>query len=420
MKKIALMCLVLLFSVFIAGSWVNAKEVPKKLDRMNWSERNYQVLNQFITDYGKGGKFYDDKKAPYVVLDWDQTCAHFDVEEAVMRYQLVNLRYKMTKEQFKGLLKDEINGVTKLNEDYKNIALKDINEDLINDYNFLYDNFSGLGGGMSLEDIQKTPQYMDFLSKLPFLYDGYCETKGIEAVYGYPWVLYLLAGHTVDEVKALTKETIAYELGNKLSKQKWVTPENFPTKAGAVSYSYKTGLRVYPEMQDLIAAFEANGIDVFVVSASYKPVVEVFSGIGNFGYNVPSERVIAMELASSPDGKILPEYKPGWVQTQRQGKVEAINMVIKKNLGKNWDPLFSAADSDGDYEMSTGFPGMKLTLVWNRVKGGDIGKISKQAVDEKDSKTPRFILQGRNENTGIVIPSSESILIGKTEPLLLK
>ena len=160
---------------------------------------------------------------------------------------------------------------------------------------------------MSLEDIQKTPQYMDFLSKLPFLYDGYCETKGIEAVYGYPWVLYLLAGHTVDEVKALAKETIAYELGNKLSKQKWVTPENFQTKAGAVSYSYKTGLRVYPEMQDLIAAFEANGIDVFVVSASYKPVVEVFSGIGNFGYNVPAERVIAMELASSPDGKILPE-----------------------------------------------------------------------------------------------------------------
>jgi len=326
----------------------------------------------------------------------------------------------MTKEQFKGLLKDEINGVTQLNADYKNIVLKDINEDLTNDYNFLYDNFSGLGGNMSLEEIQKTPQYMDFLSKLPFLYDGYCETKGIEAVYGYPWVLYLLAGHTIDGVKALAKETIAYELGNKLSKQKWVTPENFQTKAGAVSYSYKTGLRVYPEMQDLISAFEANGIDVFVVSASYKPVVEAFSGIGNFGYNVPAERVIAMELASTPDGKILPEYKAGWVQTQRQGKVDAINMAIKKNLGKNWDPIFSAADSDGDYEMSTGFPGMKLTLIWNRLKGGDIGKISKQAVEEKDSKTPRFILQGRNENTGTVMPCPESILIGKTDPLLLK
>ena len=68
-------------------------------------------------------------------------------------------------------------------------------------------------------------------------------------------------------------------------------------------------------------------------------------------------------------------------------------MVIKKNLGKNWDPIFSAADSDGDYEMSTDFPGMKLTLAWNRVKGGDIGKIFKQTVEEKDSKTPDICLE---------------------------
>ena len=69
MKKIVRVCLVLFLSVFIAGSWVSAKEAPKKLDRMNWSERNYQVLNQFITDYGKGGKFYNAKKTRYVVLD---------------------------------------------------------------------------------------------------------------------------------------------------------------------------------------------------------------------------------------------------------------------------------------------------------------------------------------------------------------
>jgi hypothetical protein len=66
------------------------------------------------------------------------------------------------------------------------------------------------------------------------------------------------------------------------------------------------------------------------------------------------------------------------------------------------------------------YPDMKLTLVWNRLKGGDIGKLCKQAVAEKDSKTPRYILQGRNENTGVVMPCSESILIGKTEAKLLK
>ena len=219
--------------------------------------------------------------------------------------------------------------------------------------------------------------------------------------------------------KSLTKEAISYELGNHLSKQTLQSPAGFETNAGMVSYSYKTGLRVFPEMQDLIATFNEHGIEVFIVSASYKPVVEVFSGIGNYGYNVPSQNVIAMELALDNDGKILPEYKSGWVKTQRQGKVDAINQVIKSGLGKNWDPLFSAADSDGDYEMSTGFPDMKLTLIWNRVKGGDIGTLCQLAVDQMNNANPRYILQGRNENTGMVIPTSESILFGKTEPQLL-
>ena len=390
------------------------------LDRLNWSEKNYQVLNQMIRDYGIGGKFYNGNKAPYVVLDWDQTCAHFDVEEAVMRYQLVNLRFKMTREQFRNdVLKANINGVTKLSDAYKSVNLTDMNTDLINDYNYLYDNFLATGSTMTLSAIQATPQYNDFIAKIPFLYDGYCETSGIGAEYGYPWLLCLLAGHTINEVKLLAKEAINYELGNKLSKQTWQSPAGFPTSTGLISYTYKTGLRVFPEIQDLISTFKRNGIEVFIVSASYKPVVEVFSGIGNYGYDVPSDHVIAMELATAGDGKILPQYKEGWIITQRQGKVDAINRVIKQEMGKNHDPLFSAADSDGDYEMSTMFPDMKLTLIWNRVKGGDIGKLCKKAVDEANLSTPRYILQGRNENTGIVMPYPESILLGKTEPQLL-
>lgn len=389
------------------------------LDRMNWSERNYEVLNQLITDYGIYGKYYDQNKAPYVVLDWDQTCAHFDVGDACMRFQLFHLRFKMTKDEFAGIFEDEINGITQLPAQFLNIHFADINLDLKNDYNYLYDNYAGLNGTMTLEEIQLTPQYQDFITKVPFLYDGYNSTPGIGAEYGYPWLLYFFSGNTIDEAKSLIKEAITYELGNQLSKQTLHSPTGFPTNAGVVSYSYKSGLRVFPEMQNLIATFKEHGIEVFIVSASYKPIVEVFSGIGNYGYNVPSENVIAMELAIDNNGIILPEYKEGWVKTQRQGKVDGINQVIKSGLGKNWDPLFSAGDSDGDYEMSTSFPDMKLTLIWNRVKGGDIGTLCQQAVDEMNNANPRYILQGRNENTGMVIPTSESILFGKTEPQLL-
>ena len=405
-----------------AGESVLSEEARgRSLDTkgLNWSERNSRVLNQLMTDYGIGGQYYDGGKAPYVVLDWDQTCAYLDVEEAMMRYQLSYLRYKMTKDQFRNLLKDNINGVTQLSEDFQSIRLADINQDLIADYDFLYDNFSGLGGAMTIEAVRETPQYRDFIAKVPFLYAGYCSTTGIGADYGYPWILYLFAGYTTDEVKVLAREAISHELGSSLSEQTWRSPANFPTNAGVVEYLYKTGLRVSPEMQDLISAFYDHGIDVFIVSASYKPVVEVFSAIASYGYNVPSEKVIAMELATAGDGKILPEYKAGWIKTFRQGKVDAINTVIKTGLGKDWDPLFSAGDSDGDYEMSTGFPGMKLTLIWNRVKGGDIGELCKLAAAQAAGAAPRYILQGRDENTGTAIPSSESILFGKTEPQLL-
>lgn len=386
----------------------------KSLDRLNWSEKNFQVLTNFIDNYGIGGKFYDEKKTPYAVFDWDQTCAIFDVEEALMRYQLSHLRYKMTKQQFSDLLKDNINGVTQLSEDYQNIRLADINQDLKDDYDFLYDNFSGMNGTMTLEEIQTTPQFKDFFVKLPFLYDAYCSTPAIGDDYAYPWVIYLFAGYTIEEVKNMAGKAISYELGNQLSRQSLQSPAELKTKSGVVSYSYKTGLRVIPEMQNLISTFRNHGIDVFIVSASYKPVVEVFSGIGTYGYNVPPENVIAMELETNSNGKILPEYKAGWEKTFGQGKVEAINKTIKTELGKNWDPLFSAGDSDGDYEMSTGFPGMKLSLIWNRMKGGKIGELCKRAVDEADHITPRFILQGRDENTGIVLPSSESVLLGTT------
>jgi len=389
------------------------------LDRLNWSERNYKVLNELITDYGTGGKYYDKSKAPYVVFDWDQTSAHFDVEEALMRYQMFNLRYKMTKDQFKGLLKDDIKGVKQLPQDFKNILLFDINQDLSNDYAFLYDNYSGFKGRMTLEEIKQTSQYKDFIAKLLFLFEGYSASPGIGEDYALLWVLYLFAGHTVDEVKAMAGEAISYELGNQLNLQTLQSPANIKTKAGLVSCSHRTGLRVFPEIQNLFSTFKKHGIDVFIVSASYKPVVEVFSGRGSFGYNLDPDHIIAMELAIAGDGKIIPEYKAGWIKTFRQGKIDAINKVVKEGLGRNWDPLFSAGDSDGDYEMTTGFPSMKLTLIWNRVKGGAIGKLCKQAVDEQQSPNPRYILQGRNENNGVAMPCSESILFGKTEPQLL-
>ena len=397
----------------------SGNEHNNPLDRLNWSERNYAVLNQMINDYGTGGKYYEEDKTPYIVLDWDQTCAHFDVEEAVMRYQLFNLQFKMTKALFRNILKDTINGVTQLSENFNKIKLTDLNSDLISGYGFLQDNYLGFHGKMTLDEIKTTPQYKDFIVKFLFLADGYFDTPGIGMDYVFLWELFLFTGFTVDEVKSMAKDAVSFELANNIGKQTLQSPPGLKTKAGTRSCSFHSGLRIYAEMQNLIATCRKHGINAYIVSASYQPVVEVFSGVGNFGYNFDPDHVIGMELEIGADGKIIPEYKKGWIKTVRHGKVEAIDKIIKSLPGKNHDPLFAAGDSDGDVEMLTKFPDMKLALIWNRVKGGAIGNLCKQAVDEMKRPDPRFILQGRNENTGMVIPGSETILLGITKSELL-
>lgn len=48
---------ILILSAIVLGcSSVNSAGDKTKLARMNWSDKNYEVLNNFITDYGIGGK----------------------------------------------------------------------------------------------------------------------------------------------------------------------------------------------------------------------------------------------------------------------------------------------------------------------------------------------------------------------------
>jgi phosphoserine phosphatase len=394
--------------VALGGAVLFQAAEARALDVMGWSPRNRDVLTRFMAEHGRGGKAYDPAHPPYAVFDWDLTSAYGDCEEATLRYQIWNLRFKLTAEEFRALLKDEINGVEAIGA----VKLRDLDADLAAEYALLRERAAA---GAPLEEIRATPQFQDFAAKLAFLYEGYCETPGIGAGYGYPWVLFLLAGHTDDELRALARGAIEAGLSDAVRKVTWRSPAGFASRAGPIEFTFRSGLRIHPEIQNLQASLRAAGIDVYVVSASLKEVVEVFAAPGNFGYEVPADHVIGMEVEKK-DGRFEPRYKEGWVQTVRQGKVDA----IKRTLGARGEPIFGACDSDGDVEMVTAFSGMKLTLIMNRAKGGEIGALCKRAADEAASPAPRYILQGRNENTGLFIPTPESILFGETAPRLLK
>jgi phosphoserine phosphatase len=301
---------------------------------------------------------------------------------------------------------------------FRNAAKQPINIDRIatdikNSYTWLYRNYVGFTGDKPLDEIKKAPQYKDFIAKLRFLYEAIGDT--FDHATSYPWVTYLFAGMTESQVRALAAETMLWQQGQPVESVKWQSPAELPGAAGVVSVSWKNGLRVVPEMQDLYTKFRGAGFDVYVCSASYVDVIKEVSSNPAFGYNNPADRVLAMELERDANGVIQSEFRKGYAQTQGPGKTEMIKRFLVSRYG--YGPLFVAGDSEGDQNMMQDFAETKLVLIVNRLRKAttDVGKFSKVAVETYKKPGAKFLLQGRDDNKGIFVPSQLHYKLGAKE-----
>ena len=354
------------------------------LEPGRWNPENKMKLEKLIEKNKNNGN--------YVVFDWDYTSIYQDTQENLFRYQIDNLKFKMTPEEFKIAIRKDIpkdnfaEGYE--NTDGKKINIDKIGEDLDKDYTFLYENYIK-NKKMTLEEIQKTEEFKDFRGKLAFLYEAIGGTFSHDIA--YPWVLYQFTGMTPNEVKVLAKEANDFGIGNKLGKYTLESSDKLTGKAGKIVYSYKSGLRTQPETANLFHTFKDNGIDVYIVSASLEDVVEVFAADPSYGYNIPEDNVFGMRLEMK-DGKYTTEYKKDYPQTQTKGKVKAINSFIKPNHNGK-EPILVAGDSSGDYNMLTEFKDIQTLLIMKRE-----GKLDDLV---KDS---RAVVQPRNSRTGLFVP----------------
>ncbi|KOR79343.1 phosphoserine phosphatase [Bacillus sp. FJAT-21352] len=418
-------CLFLSASLGAAASG-KAVSTPQKrkghciqvLDKGKWAPDTYKSVQNLIDKHGAGITGYDPKRKPYVVFDWDHTSIMNDTEEALFLYQIDHLAYNMQPEEFYEVIKKNVpNGP--FSHEFKNlqgdaVTLKQIAEDLKRDYEFLYSNYNGMNGKERLETLHSTDQFKDFKAKMYFLYEAIGETYGVEI--GYPWVLYLFANMSTEEVQQLAEASNDYNLGAQMASVTLISPASMLGKAGTVEVTYTTGLRLASEIANLMHTFMENGIDVYVISASMEEVVEVFSSNPKYGYNLPKENVFGMRLKKK-EGIIQAEYEDNWPITAREGKVEVIEQAISKKRG-GYGPIFVAGDSSTDYEMLT-INSLKLGLIINRLKTGDIGKFAKTAAERMGKNNPKYVLQGRNENTGLWIPTEYTIKLGSNEEKLL-
>lgn len=417
MKYIFKLYLILLLSIIIVGCGEN---VSKKttLSEGKWAPDTRARLQKLIDDNGIKSANYDSNKKPYAVFDWDQTCIFNDTQESMFRYMIDNLEFKATPEEFAVLIRKNI-PKNNFASDYNNqkgerVNIDKIGADLDATYKFLYDNYIN-GKSMTLEDIKQTDEFKDFQAKYAYLYEAIGGT--FSADISYPWVLYSFTGMTPQEVADLTEKANDYALKREISTYTLSSPSNMGGKAGVISLSgYKDGLRIEPEISDLISVLMANGIDVYICSASHQNVVEVFAYLPKYTYNVPNGNVLGMRTKVK-DGKFISEYEDDWPQTQQKGKTEAIKSVLVSKYG--YGPILVCGDSQGDYYMATDFLETQLTLIINRLRTDDFAKLSIKALEEKGKEDSRYVIQGRDENKGEFRPDEATIKMGKDEAKLL-
>lgn len=377
---------------------------------MKWAPRNRAFLQRLIADYGIGSPHYNPAQKPYAVFDWDNTCIAGDCEETLMRYAATHFRFALSPQDFARAIALDVPArpldPTLTTTTGKPVSLGDIQADLLADYTAL----AARSGPIPADN----PALLSLKSKLLFAYNAI--DASYDADVSCRWIIRLFSGLSHEQLAALAKDSNLWHLGQGIRKDIWTTPAQRPGRAGLVSCPALTALRLTPEIADLQATLRRCGIDVFVCSASLEDVVAVFATDPDFGYNLPRENILGVRM-TWPGGKLGLEPAAGWPVTVKAGKVRALHAALADKRG--YGPVLVCGDSSGDYAMMAAFADTRHALIVNRCLGGEIGQLSARAAAQIDDKHPRFLLQGRNENTGEWRPSERAIKLGEDTPRLL-
>lgn len=393
----------------------------------NWTSDARQTLQDFLRLYGKGSRTYTQETKPYAVFDFDNTTSILDVEEQLEIWQLEHLAFAIKPEQMEQVLLTGI-PTAKLNLTYgaadgegRPVQINAAIKDAVQDYTALYKKgYVSTRGSVLNAAVRKDADYQDFVAKMRWLYDAIGET--MDASVSYPWVTYWFTGMKPQEVYQLACACDKYYgdkgKGQSWTKGKFVSPNH--GSAGSVAVSFKQGITVTPDVKDLYRALDKHGFDTWIDSAS--PLDVVRAAVSTF--KIPGvDGIVGMTNKLDKDGRYVNAYDYDLhAQTQGVGKSETlVKIVLPKYKGQG--PSFCAMDSQGDFNFCTEFKDTKAVLVMNRTRKDDAAICAGIAAYQQEknislaqanlSGDTRFILQGRNENTGKLWPQVATWQLGK-------
>ena len=251
----------------------------------------------------------------------------------------------------------------------------------------------------------------------------------------YTWVMFVTyPGFTSKEIKRMVVQAMDWGIKRESKKVYFDSPLALPGKAGPVNNS-KAGnyfcntIHPTPEMGNLFRELEKNKIHTYICTASMQEIIETVATTPKYGYKLPKNRVIGLRLEKDAAGKFLPKYNfsGNYAIHSMKGKAVNINNILAARYIAN--PVMIGGDSDGDYYMMTQLSGLngekmlnnykplQLVLIVNRIKGGKIGeicKIAERQLSGESTGTTTVVLQGRDENKGIWIPTEKTLKLGKS------
>lgn len=373
------------------------------IKRLNWEGSLYIAINELIAKHGKDNKAYNQENKPFAVFDWDNTSIIGDVEEALLYYMVRNVSFKMNPEEFYDLIRKNVDKKD-YPEEFNNLANQRVNIDLISQdikraYEKLYENLDTFEGEKSLEEVQGTDYYQEFVSKMLYRYRASSFDKNAEDP--YCWMSFLLKNYKTEEVYNLCEKAYASMTKEKIRVEEFISPE-IKSAAGRISIKYFVGIRSLDEMVDLYQSLEENGIDCYIVSASFIDIVRAFATDPSNNYKMKGEKVLGLRLMKDDEGKILPKFDKDFPISIREGKVQTINKLIKND--RNYGPIMVGGDSDGDFAMLKEFEDTDISLIIHRTNSGLIDDLRKKAWDS----STRYYSQGRNLLEASFIPSKKS------------
>lgn len=356
----------------------------------SWNDRAFQFLNKLIADHGRDNPAYNLQKKPFAVFDWDNTSIIGDVEEAAFFYLVTQLAFKINPDELYHIIRKNVDK-SNFADPYKNLEGKPINIDQISAdiydvYKRLYGTSDRLGGDVPFDLIKETNAYKEFVAKMFFRYKAAEYDK--DARDPYCWMTFLFTNYKQNEIEEFCDKAFGFVKKAEPRREIFTSPE-MESQAGRISVSYFVGMGDIPEMADLFHSLEHEGIDVYVVSASFIDIVRAFATKNSYKFD--GEKVLGLRLAKDEEGKVLPELDHSYPLTQKSGKSETIKKLIKNET--NYGPILVGGDSDGDYAMLTDFKETDLGIIIDRQRHGEINKLKDEAL--AGSRT--YILQARDQ-----------------------